>query len=73
MTNFFGSVMETIHTDTAYKALSRKSSSRAEIKTSFDKTINGDERRTLADSDGQDQLSDLKKEVTFLNPFCVNV
>ncbi|KAK9919491.1 hypothetical protein M0R45_028082 [Rubus argutus] len=62
VTNFFGSVMETIHTDSAYKALSRKSFSRAEIKTSFDKTVNGDERRILADSDGQDLLSDLKKE-----------
>lgn len=65
--------METIHTDSAYKALSRKSFSRAEINTPFDKTVNGDERRTLADSDGQDQFSDLKKEVTFLYPFCVNV
>lgn len=67
--------METIHTDSAYKALSRKSFSKAEIKTPFDKTVNGDERRTLADSDGQDQLSDLKKEVDFSISFlcqCIN-
>ncbi|PRQ41749.1 putative legumain protein [Rosa chinensis] len=61
VTNFFGSVMETIHTDSAYKALSRKSYSRAEINSLFDQSANGD-KRTLADSNGQDQFSDLKNE-----------
>ncbi|XP_062003525.1 uncharacterized protein LOC133721034 isoform X1 [Rosa rugosa] len=61
VTNFFGSVMETIHTDSAYKALSRKSNSKAEINTPFDQSANAD-KRTLADSNGQDQFSDLKKE-----------
>ncbi|KAM5561661.1 hypothetical protein ABKV19_022320 [Rosa sericea] len=65
VTNFFGSVMETIHTDSAYNALSRKSNSRAEINTPFDQSANAN-KRTLADSNGQDQFSDLKKEVTFL-------
>ncbi|KAM2493507.1 hypothetical protein PS1_044904 [Malus domestica] len=51
VTNFFGSVMETIHTDSAYKALSRTSSSRAEFKMPFDQSVNDDERRVLADSD----------------------
>ena len=66
MTNFFGSVMETIHTDSAYKALSRTSSSRAEIKMPFDRSINDNERRVLADSDRQDHISDLKNEVPLL-------
>ncbi|KAL6142858.1 hypothetical protein ACLB2K_061134 [Fragaria x ananassa] len=61
VTNFFGSVMETIHTDSAYKALSRKSCRRAEINMPSDQSADGDER-TLADSNGQDQFSDLKKE-----------
>ncbi|KAL6174858.1 hypothetical protein ACLB2K_051503 [Fragaria x ananassa] len=61
VTNFFGSVMETIHTDSAYKALSRKSCRRAEINTPYDQSANGDER-TLADSNGQDQFSDLKED-----------
>lgn len=62
VTNFFGSVMETIHTDSAYKAPSRTSSSRAEIKMPFDQSVNDNERRVLADSDRQDRISDLKNE-----------
>ncbi|KAL6177423.1 hypothetical protein ACLB2K_048949 [Fragaria x ananassa] len=58
VTNFFGSVMETIHTDSAYKALSRKSFRRAEINTPSAQSADGDER-TLADSN---QFIDLKKE-----------
>ncbi|XP_050382679.1 uncharacterized protein LOC126799508 isoform X2 [Argentina anserina] len=59
VTNFFGSVMETIHTDSAYNGLQRKSYSRA--KSNTHQSVNGDER-TLADSNGQNQFSDLKKE-----------
>ncbi|BFG37190.1 hypothetical protein CerSpe_234640 [Prunus speciosa] len=62
VTNFFGSVMETIHTDSAYEALSIKSFSRAEIKMPLDQPSNDNERRILADSNGQDQISNPKKE-----------
>lgn len=68
MTNFFGSVMETIHTDSTYKAPSIKSFSRAEIKMPLDQPANDNERRILADSNGQDQISNPKKEVTFYIP-----
>lgn len=68
MTNFFGSVMETIHTDSTYKALSIKSFSRAEIKMPPDQPANDNERRILADSNGQDQTTNPKKEVTFYIP-----
>ncbi|KAF4350433.1 hypothetical protein F8388_005457 [Cannabis sativa] len=58
VTNFFGSVMETIHTDSAYKALSRKTSSKSDIKISPDKSTNNNERKlTASDSD---QLPDTK-------------
>ncbi|XP_062084433.1 uncharacterized protein LOC133790706 [Humulus lupulus] len=58
VTNFFGSVMGTIHTDSAYKALSKKPSSRAYIKISPDKsTINNERKLTASDSD---QLHDTK-------------
>ncbi|PON73462.1 GPI-anchor transamidase [Trema orientale] len=56
VTNFFGSVMETIHTDSAYKALSRKTSGRADIKISPDKSINSDLNPT-ADSEVSDPVN----------------
>ncbi|PON46079.1 GPI-anchor transamidase [Parasponia andersonii] len=56
VTNFFGSVMETIHTDSAYKALSRKTSGRADIKISPDKSINSDLNPT-ADSEISDPVN----------------
>uniref|UniRef100_A0A5B7AU76 Putative GPI-anchor transamidase isoform X1 n=1 Tax=Davidia involucrata TaxID=16924 RepID=A0A5B7AU76_DAVIN len=58
VTNFFGSVMETIHTDSAYRALSSRDSSRAKIKISLDKSVGEDKRRTLIGSNVQQQISD---------------
>ncbi|KAL6136171.1 hypothetical protein ACLB2K_061472 [Fragaria x ananassa] len=60
VTNFFGSVMETIHTDSAYKDPSRKSCRRADINT----PANGDER-ALAGSNGQDQFGSTRRFQTF--------
>ncbi|CAK9162554.1 unnamed protein product [Ilex paraguariensis] len=58
VTNFFGSVMETIHTDSAYRALSGKDSSRAKIKTSLDPSAVQDLQRTLVSSTVQKRIGD---------------
>nr|GMD87642.1 putative GPI-anchor transamidase [Ipomoea batatas] len=52
--NFFGSVMETIHTDSAYKAFSTE---RATIQKPVDQSDHYI-RRTLSSSDDQEQTSD---------------
>nr|GLL47260.1 putative GPI-anchor transamidase [Ipomoea trifida] len=54
VTNFFGSVMETIHTDSAYKAFSTE---RATIQKPVDQSDHYI-RRTLSSSDDQEQTSD---------------
>ncbi|KAF9660958.1 hypothetical protein SADUNF_Sadunf19G0017900 [Salix dunnii] len=59
VTNFFGSVMETIHTDSAYRAAPRKMSNRAGISMAVEKSAQ-DDRRTLIDSDVQDPTSHIK-------------
>jgi phosphatidylinositol glycan class K len=61
VTNFFGSVMETIHTDSAYRVLSRKESSRVEIRMSTDKSDH-DKERLLLNSNDFDQISELNAE-----------
>ncbi|KAJ6854647.1 GPI-anchor transamidase [Populus alba x Populus x berolinensis] len=60
VTNFFGSVMETIHTDSAYRAVPRKMSNRAGINMAVEKSVQHDDRRTLIDSNVQDPTSHLK-------------
>ncbi|KAG5224027.1 GPI-anchor transamidase family protein [Salix suchowensis] len=60
VTNFFGSVMETIHTDSAYRAAPTKMSNRAGISMAVEKTAQDDDRRTLIDSDVQDPTSHIK-------------
>lgn len=60
VTNFFGSVMETIHTDSAYRAVPRKMSERAGINMAVEKSVEHDDRRTLIDSNLQDPTSHLK-------------
>ncbi|KAH9659080.1 peptidase C13 family [Citrus sinensis] len=61
VTNFFGSVMETIHTDSAYRTtLSRKTS---ETKMPLQQSVEHDESRQLINSNVQDQTSDTKIEV----------
>lgn len=70
MTNFFGSVMETIHTDSAYRTtLSRKNSKKVKIKLPLQQSMEHDERRLLS-SNVQDQTSDTKTEVTVF-PFII--
>ncbi|KAK9175261.1 hypothetical protein WN944_027267 [Citrus x changshan-huyou] len=67
VTNFFGSVMETIHTDSAYRTTrSRKTS---ETKMPLQQSVKHDERRQLINSNVQDQTSDTKIEVTLHVPF----
>ncbi|XP_027171036.1 putative GPI-anchor transamidase isoform X1 [Coffea eugenioides] len=58
VTNFFGSVMETIHTDSAYGALSGKQLKSGEIKMSSDSS-GEDRQRILENSDVKDQGSSL--------------
>lgn len=60
VTNFFGSVMETIHTDSAYRAAPRKMTKRAGISMAVEKSAQHDDRRTLIDSDVQDPTSHIK-------------
>jgi len=55
VTNFFGSVMETIHTDSAYNVLSKKESGGAEIRKSADKSVH-DNKRSLLNSNELDQI-----------------
>lgn len=62
MTNFFGSVMEMIHTDSAYSILSRKESPRVEIEMSADKSF-PDEKRLMENPSHSDQISELNIEV----------
>lgn len=60
VTNFFGSVMETIHTDSAYRTTrSRKTS---ETKMPLQQSVKHDDRRQLINSNVQDQTSDTKIE-----------
>nr|GMD92632.1 putative GPI-anchor transamidase [Ipomoea batatas] len=60
VTNFFGSVMETIHTDSAYKAFSTE---RATIQKPVDQSDHYI-RRTLSSSDDQEQTSDSNTKVS---------
>ncbi|XP_022744450.1 putative GPI-anchor transamidase [Durio zibethinus] len=62
VTNFFGSVMETIHTDAAYKALSRKISDRSESQISLDQSIHREERRMLININVCDEIHDVSTE-----------
>ncbi|XP_021283376.1 putative GPI-anchor transamidase [Herrania umbratica] len=62
VTNFFGSVMETIHTDATYKALSKKDSGRFEAQMPLDQSVHHDERRTLINVNDQDEIHNTKAE-----------
>lgn len=57
VTNFFGSVMETIHTDSAYKAFSGKDSKKSTLEMPL-RQSSQDLRRTLASSDVHYPTSD---------------
>ncbi|XP_004488386.1 uncharacterized protein [Cicer arietinum] len=56
VTNFFGSVMKTIHTDSAYRSQANKFFG-SKTKRSLDQSISDIDRRILRNSDNEDQLS----------------
>ena len=63
--------METIHTDAAYKALSRKNSDRFEAQMSLDQSVHHEERRTLINVNDRDEIDNINTEVIcFYLPFC---
>ncbi|XP_019417178.1 PREDICTED: putative GPI-anchor transamidase [Lupinus angustifolius] len=57
VTNFFGSVMETIHTDSAYRSWSKKNVGHAKTKMSLDQSITDSDRRVLRNFDDEDQFN----------------
>lgn len=61
VTNFFGSVMETIHTDSAYKAFAGKDSKKSTLEMPLQQSRQ-DLRRTFASSDVQYPTSDSNVE-----------
>ncbi|TMW93560.1 hypothetical protein EJD97_011494 [Solanum chilense] len=61
VTNFFGSVMETIHTDSAYKAFAGKDSKKSTLEMPLQQSSQ-DLRRTFASSDVQYPTSDSNVE-----------
>ncbi|KAK9042041.1 hypothetical protein V6N11_017124 [Hibiscus sabdariffa] len=62
VTTFFGSVMETIHTDAAYKALSRRNSGKFEAQTSLDQSVHHSERRTPVKVNDRDETHNINPE-----------
>ena len=66
--------METIHTDAAYKALSRKNSGRLETQMSLDQSVLHAERRTFINVNDGDEMRNINAEVIcFYLPFCTCV
>lgn len=55
--------METIHTDSAYKIPSRKTSEKVKIKMHSEESVNHNEQRSLQNSIVPDQNGDTKTEV----------
>ncbi|KAK4263581.1 hypothetical protein QN277_028973 [Acacia crassicarpa] len=62
VTNFFGSVMETLHTDSAYKSHRSIDIGEAKIKKRTDQSISGSDRRILRNMNNKDQVSNLSTE-----------
>ncbi|KAI8007697.1 putative GPI-anchor transamidase [Camellia lanceoleosa] len=62
VTNFFGSVMETIHTDSSYRALSGRESRKDKIKMPFDPSASLHDQRTSLNSNGQQEINDSNKK-----------
>uniref|UniRef100_A0A7C9D7P1 GPI-anchor transamidase n=1 Tax=Opuntia streptacantha TaxID=393608 RepID=A0A7C9D7P1_OPUST len=58
VTNFFGSVMETIHTESAYKAFSSKGGSRDKIRTPQEQDLAELEKRGELSDSGPNSVSD---------------
>ncbi|KAK6142261.1 hypothetical protein DH2020_022609 [Rehmannia glutinosa] len=59
VTNFFGSVMETIHTDSPYRAFSGRYSKRSKIEMPFIQS-GSEKRRSLETSDAPQELAESK-------------
>lgn len=62
VTNFFGSVMETIHTDSSYRALSGRESRKDKIKMPFDPSASLHDQRTSLNSNVQQEINDSNKK-----------
>lgn len=62
VTNFFGSVMETIHTDAAYKALPGKNSDGFVAQMSLDQSVHHKERRTLININDRNEIRNINTE-----------
>ena len=56
--------METIHTDSAYRFQSSKDVEGAKIKMPLDQPASDSERKILRNSNSEDQISNLSREVT---------
>ncbi|WVZ02110.1 hypothetical protein V8G54_022916 [Vigna mungo] len=65
VTNFFGSVMKTIHTDSAYRSLSNKKNGTDKTRISLEQSISDNERMILINSDAEDQYNNLTAEEHF--------
>ncbi|KAI3924644.1 hypothetical protein MKX01_009514 [Papaver californicum] len=61
VTNFFGSVMETIHTDSSYKGFSIKRTSSAKIEMPLDQA-DETERRTLTSTIAENHITETNEE-----------
>ncbi|XP_052208365.1 uncharacterized protein LOC127812085 isoform X2 [Diospyros lotus] len=62
VTNFFGSVMETIHTDSSYRAFSGRDPKSAKIEISSDRSDELHEQRTILSSAAQQQMNDSSRK-----------
>ncbi|KAK7304134.1 hypothetical protein RJT34_15206 [Clitoria ternatea] len=62
VTNFFGSVMKTIHTDSAYRSLSNRKNEGAKPNMSFDQSISNGDTKKLRNSDDEDEFNNLTAE-----------
>ncbi|XP_027908708.1 putative GPI-anchor transamidase isoform X2 [Vigna unguiculata] len=65
VTNFFGSVMKTIHTDSAYKSLSNKKVGTDKTRISLERSISDNDRMIFRNSDAEDQFNNLTAEEHF--------
>ncbi|XP_022634209.1 putative GPI-anchor transamidase isoform X2 [Vigna radiata var. radiata] len=65
VTNFFGSVMKTIHTDSAYRSLSNKRNGTDKTRISLEESISDNDRMILINSDAEDQYNNLTAEEHF--------
>lgn len=66
VTNFFGSVMETIHTDSAYMGFSGEDNIKPKIKIPSNPAALEAERRTLTAAMAEEKISSLKMKVSLV-------